>query len=191
MDHAISKYRDAYIVTLSAGTTHKPPPLDVNGYPIFESVAAAHYLMRHGILPERILIETSSYDTIGNAYFSRMIHIDPLSLKKLLIVTSEFHMPRTQVIFEWVYHLEGLPQDYDLEFHLVNDEGIDADLLAARRAREGKSLENVRSLTQKNDTTISCLVVSRTWCLCHGSTSCKDLGECVRELLKKSIAALP
>ncbi|MEM9809129.1 MAG: YdcF family protein [Cyanobacteria bacterium P01_D01_bin.56] len=146
LDYAIAAAQDAYLVTLSAGTTHKPPPLDAEGYPIFESVAAAHYLLQHGISPEKILVETSSYDTIGNVYFSRMIHIEPLSLKRLLVVTSEFHMPRTRAIFEWLYDLDGLPQGHDLEFQTVSDEGIDAELLAARRSRESHSLKTVRSL---------------------------------------------
>lgn len=149
LDYAINHHQGAYIITLSAGTTHKPPPLDPDRYPIFESVAAANYLTQKGISPEKILVETSSYDTIGNVYFSRMIHIDPLHLKRLLVVTSEFHMPRTQAIFEWLYGLDGLPQDYHLEFQVVTDEGIDVKLLDARRAKEAKSLKNVRALAQR------------------------------------------
>ncbi|MBT9313319.1 YdcF family protein [Leptothoe kymatousa] len=153
LTHAIEISQSAsYIIPLSAGTTHKPPPLDPEGFPIFESVAAAQYLIQRGIAPEQILVETCSYDTIGNVYFSRVIHIDPLQLKRLLIVTSEFHMPRTQGIFEWIYGLEGLSQNYELEFQAVSDAGIDPKLLAARKSREVKSLENVQTLAQKNQT---------------------------------------
>jgi len=95
------------IITLSVGTTHKPPPLDEHGFPIFESVAAASYLADHGIAPERILVEATSYDTIGNAYFSRVIHVDPAGFRRLLIITSAFHMPRTEAVFRWVYGLDA------------------------------------------------------------------------------------
>lgn len=149
LDYAMAKSQKAYIVTLSAGTTHKPLPLDAERYPIFESVAAAYYLVQRGIAPEKILVETSSYDTIGNVYFSRMIHIEPLRLKNLLVVTSEFHMPRTQAIFKWIYSLEGLPRQYHLEFQTVSDEGIDVKILMARRAKEANSLKNVRSLARR------------------------------------------
>lgn len=144
LNRSIEQRQDAsYIIALSAGTTHKPPPLDGDGYPIFESVAAAKYLVNRGIDPERILVETSSYDTIGNVYFARMIHVEPLNLKKLLVITSAFHMARTKAIFEWIYRLEGLPPDRQLSFETVSDEGIDHNLLAARQRKEAKSLKTL------------------------------------------------
>ena len=51
----------------------------------------------------RILAETCSYDTIGNAFFARTVHTDPRGLRRLLIVNSKFHMPRTEAIFRWVF----------------------------------------------------------------------------------------
>ena len=137
---AIERRQGAYIVTLSAGTTHKPPPLDVEGYPIFESVAAANYLIKKGVSPDKILVETSSYDTIGNVFFSRMIHVEPLKIKRLLVITSEFHMPRTKAIFEWIYGLDGFSQTCQLSFETVSDAGIDETMLSARQQKEAKSL---------------------------------------------------
>ncbi|RZM75424.1 hypothetical protein DYY88_21055 [Leptolyngbya iicbica LK] len=67
-----------WFMPLSAGTTHKPPPLDAHGFPILESVAAAHYLHQRGIEGDRIVPETVSLDTIGNAYFARVQHVEPL-----------------------------------------------------------------------------------------------------------------
>ncbi len=49
---------------------------------------------------ERIWAETASLDTIGNAYFARVIHTDPAGLRRLLVVNSAFHMPRTRMIFD-------------------------------------------------------------------------------------------
>ena len=66
-DLAVRIHQGEYIVALSAGTTHRPPPVDENGFPIFESAAGARYLMQAGIPAEQILTETNSYDTIGNA----------------------------------------------------------------------------------------------------------------------------
>lgn len=140
LDCAIQKSQGAYVLPLSAGTTHKPPPVDADGYPIFESVAAAHYLIQQGMDPETILVETSSYDTIGNVYFSRVIHIEPLNIRRLLVITSEFHMPRTKAIFAWIYALEGLPRDYQISFETVSDQGIAPAILKARQQKEKKSL---------------------------------------------------
>lgn len=143
LNRAIEQRQDAYIITLSAGTTHKPLPLDSHGYPTCESVAAAKYLIKQGIDPENILVKTSSYDTIGNVYFSRVIHIEPLTLRRLLVITSEFHMARTQSIFEWVYRLERLPKDHQLSFETVSDAGIDQAVLDARQCKEEKSLKTL------------------------------------------------
>ena len=143
LDRAAELHTDEYIIALSAGTTHKPPPRDDEGFPILESVAAAHYLIQRGVAPAKILTETSSYDTIGNAYFSRVVHVVPRRLCRLLIITSEFHMPRTEAIFRWVYGLDAPPGGYELYFEQVTDEGIDPQVLAARKEKEQASLERL------------------------------------------------
>jgi hypothetical protein len=135
-----------FVITLSAGTTHKPPPLDEKGFPVLESIAAAKYLLQRGIPAQRILTETSSYDTIGNAFFSRVIHVDPLHLKKLLVITSEFHMPRTKAIFLWVYGLSRNHNEYQLAFESVPDNDIDDEIISARKERERESLIRLEEL---------------------------------------------
>ena len=77
LDKAIEIADARFFVTLSRGTVHKAPPLDERGFPIDESTASAMYLLDRGVPEDRILTETASLDTIGNAYFSRVIHIDP------------------------------------------------------------------------------------------------------------------
>ncbi|MCP5049431.1 MAG: YdcF family protein [bacterium] len=152
LNRAIEIHDTGYIITLSGGTIHKPPPLDKDGYPVFESVAAARYLVEKGIDPERILSEIASYDTIGNAYFSRMIHTEPRSFKRLLVITSQFHMARTKEIFQWVF---GLPftrssgskrnNPSKLFFETVPDidEGIDEGARQMRTEKEKKGLERI------------------------------------------------
>ncbi len=154
LDRAIEIYQGEYIIALSAGTTHKPPSLDNNGFPIFESVVSANYLIKNGIDPRKILYETCSYDTIGNAYFSRVIHVDPGGFRKLLIITSSFHMPRTRAVFEWIYSLESpfSSDTYDLYFEEVPDEGMDEHILKARIEKEKKSLEYALNLKKKIQT---------------------------------------
>jgi uncharacterized SAM-binding protein YcdF (DUF218 family) len=137
------------MITLSAGTVYKPLSRDERGYPIFESSAAAAYLLAHGVAPRRILTETISYDTIGNAFFGRVIHVDPRRLRRLLIITSQFHMARTRAIFEWVFGLDPSPGGYDLNFHEVSDEGLDMDLLAARRVKEQDGLRKLTGVMER------------------------------------------
>ena len=150
LDRAVEIHQDEYIITLSAGTTHKPLPLDRDGFPVFESAAGANYLIKKGVNPLRILCETCSYDTIGNAYFSKVIHVDPGGFRKLLIITSAFHMPRTRAIFEWVYGLSSpVDKEYELYFEAVSDEGMDKELLKIKIQREKERLEHVLRLQEE------------------------------------------
>lgn len=146
-------------ILLSAGTPHKPPPLDGRGFPIFESIAAARWLLAHGIPAERILTETCSYDTIGNAYFARRLHVDPLGLRRLLVITSAFHLARTTAVFEWVFSLDAPPGGYHLQFEAVSDAGIDPRLLSARQEKEAAALRQVQRLRAE----IHSLTVLHRW----------------------------
>lgn len=145
-DRALSLAGDAFLIPLSAGTPHRPPPLDPRGFPISEARAGADYLLRRGVDPARILIEESSYDTIGNAYFSRVIHAIPRAFERLLVVTSAFHMPRAEAVFRWVYSLDAPGPRCSLDFDAVPDVGIHSDALAARIAKERAGLETFRQL---------------------------------------------
>ncbi|GFH14157.1 DUF218 domain-containing protein [Haematococcus lacustris] len=82
------------------GTPHKPPILGSNGHVLHESTSCAAYLMARGLPVDRILKEVSSYDTVGNAFFSLTIHALPAGWRKVAVVTSNFHMPRTRCLFQ-------------------------------------------------------------------------------------------
>ena len=76
------------ILTLSAGTAHLPQLLSADGVPVWESTSSAAFLQkRHGIV--NIYVETTSYDTIGNAYYTRTSHTDVNGWRRLLIITNE------------------------------------------------------------------------------------------------------
>ncbi|MDX1984251.1 MAG: YdcF family protein [Bryobacteraceae bacterium] len=140
---AASLYQGEYLIALSGGTPHRPPPLDEAGFPIFESVAAARRLRELGIPQNRILTETASYDTIGNAYFARVIHTDPAGFRSLAVVTSEFHMPRVERIFQWVFALDAGERTYQLTFFPAQNAGLNGDTLALRRQKERDSVEQL------------------------------------------------
>jgi uncharacterized SAM-binding protein YcdF (DUF218 family) len=135
---------EAPIIPLSATTFHRAPPLDAAGFPVLESVAAARALLARGVPKARIWVEAASLDTIGNAYFARVIHTDPAGLRRLLVVNSEFHMPRTQMIFDWVFGLPPADPHYALDYHTVPDRGLTEAGLEARRAKEAARMEDLR-----------------------------------------------
>ena len=153
LEHALTlKDECDWLILLSGGTVHKPPPVNENGFPLFESHVLAKHLINAGINSNRILTEISSYDTIGNAYFARMLFTDPLALKKLLIITSAFHMPRTKAIFEWIFNLPPSPFKYEMNFERSPDDGLSPQALAARVHREKNSLSNLRNTIQNINT---------------------------------------
>jgi hypothetical protein len=131
-DRAIEVAGDAWFVPLSAGTPYRPPP------PVFEARAGADYLVARGVDPRRILIEESSYDTLGNAFFSLVLHAIPRGFGRVLAITSEFHMPRLEAVFRWVYGL-GTPA-CEVDFEAVADAGLDREALRARAEKERASL---------------------------------------------------
>lgn len=154
LERALSLKSDTeQIAFLSGGTIHKPPPLNENGYPIFESRAAAEHLVQQGIDPTHLLTETCSYDTIGNAYFSRLLFAEPAKMQRLLVITSDFHLPRTQAAFEWIYGLTPLRSSFQLFFESVPNKGLSPEALKTRISREKQSLEKMRQ-TQLDITTL-------------------------------------
>ena len=145
-DLALDRQSGEPLVCLSAGTTHRPPPLE-DGFPIAESVAGARYLLSRGIPPSQIRIENVSYDTIGNAYFAKLLFIDPPGWSRLLVITSAFHMPRTRAIFEWLFGLDG--GTYELTFEASPNCGVSADAERFRTEKEQLALTGFRSVQQR------------------------------------------
>ena len=70
---------------------------------VFEATASAAELIDAGVDEQDVFVETTSFDTIGNAFYSRTDHCSLAGWKRLLIITSEFHMARSKAIFDWVF----------------------------------------------------------------------------------------
>lgn len=148
-DLAMSVPGEPLIIPLSAATTHRPLVLDQKGFPVFEASAGAHYILQHGISESRVRVEMFSWDTIGNAYFSRMLHAEPACLRRLLIVTSDWHMPRTKLAFDWVYGLTPDPVGYQVEYRAAEDPEMDEQSRAERTQKEQAGAESLRLLTTR------------------------------------------
>eukprot|EP00048_Salpingoeca_helianthica_P002194 m.55320 g.55320 ORF g.55320 m.55320 type:complete len:251 (-) comp11962_c0_seq1:1925-2677(-) len=145
------------ILTLSGGTAHTGDTIDAQGRAVHESTVSALYLIRLGVPGERIFREWCSYDTIGNALFTRLTLTDPRLWRRLTIITSLFHMPRTRAIFDAVFALDSPTPPYELHYVSVPDEGLPAAALADRVAREA------RSLTSWQQHRFSSLAELHTW----------------------------
>lgn len=100
LERAVQIFRMApnpkpYIITTAWGTPHKPCPHDAAGFERHEAQDNARWLINQGVPPESLLEESVSLETVGNAFFTRVLHTDVRSLRRLAIINNRFHMPRT------------------------------------------------------------------------------------------------
>ena len=142
------------ILCLSAGTAHCPQLLDARGSVVFEATESAAELIDAGVDEEDVFVETTSFDTIGNAFFARTDHCSLAGWKRLLVITSEFHMDRTRAIFDWVFGTTP-HEGFELTYLATPDESLTPDAVAARAERETKSAINVRERLRPTYTTLS------------------------------------
>jgi len=145
------------ILTLSAGTAHADQLLNEKGLPVWESEASALYMIsKHQIAVGNIFMETSSYDTIGNAYFARTSFCEVFGWKRLLVITSEFHMPRTRAIFDWMFNIPnregGENPGYRLLYLQSPNSGLSEEIVAARIEREEIGRKRVATQQRKYNT---------------------------------------
>lgn len=129
------------IIATSGGSPHYPNPRDKDGHTIHECDIIIRYLIDNHV-PKNILFkEWTSYDTIGNAYFSKLLLVDVFSWENLLIITNDFHMERSKAIFEYIFN----DQKYNLNFISI-PYYCDDNILKKRLQKEQKSLNNFKNL---------------------------------------------
>ena len=99
----------------------------------------ARYPLQRGVQATHLLKESVSLETVGNAYFARVMRTDVRGLRKLAVINNHFHMERTRHVFSHVFSLpplDGQPEAaYTLDFVAVDDRLPD-DVLEARLAEE-------------------------------------------------------
>lgn len=145
------------ILCLSAGTAHLPQALSSDGLPIWEGTACAGYLeVKHG-MSKNVYVETTSYDTISNAFFARASHTDVTGWRDILVITNQFHIERTKAIFDWIFVQVGTKHRYDkyrMHYLSTPDTGLSEEALAARMEKERKSEKSVRENLAPKYTTL-------------------------------------
>lgn len=151
LDLAIHLYRlkKRKILMLGGGTYHKPPLLNREHFVLHESTIGAKYLIDHGVDSGMIYREWASYDTIANGFFCLTNFFLPLGIKKALVITSDFHMPRGRRIFQWMAELVSNRMEIELEFLEVSSEDLDTEIIEARKSREARSLLKLEELISK------------------------------------------
>ena len=165
-----SMHQHPSVICLSAGTAHVPQYITSHdGLPLWESTASAAYLMQHKQYPvpsNQVYAETTSYDTISNAFFARtnMIDVNNDNWKRILVVTNEFHIKRSKAIFDWIMTVpstsessSGTPiatTEYEMYYLACNNIGLSNDALLSRKQHESRGEKNVRTKLAVEYTTL-------------------------------------
>jgi len=114
-------------ILFSTGATHRGLSEHL------ESEAMRAEAIRQGIPADKIVCEIMSRDTFGNAVFSRALYIDPKGIKEFMVITSVFHMPKTKLLFDYVFPKK---QGFKITYVEVSDRGLDSKELKLRIAHE-------------------------------------------------------
>lgn len=147
---AAKELREGDSVILSTGyTVNKPPIVDSKGFPILEADVGAIYFSTFAENTPDISIyaETYSRDTIGNIYFSKLLFLDLLCPKEVVIVTSSFHMERVKAVCDLIFRLEEV--SYSVGFLAAPNACYAKDVETALFRKEQHSREMVRMLSEK------------------------------------------
>lgn len=129
------------IFCLGGGSYHIPPILNKKKFAIHESTSCSEYLISLGVNSKNIFKEWSSYDTIANAFFSFLNFIIPLEFKDIVLITSDFHITRTKVIFDWIKSIFKV--NINIIYLSVSDETFDQNIISKRIKREKNSTINL------------------------------------------------
>ena len=87
------KYPNAYVVVTGGGTAAGNPDVTEGGL-------MGEWLLEHGLDEERLIVEDQAPDTVGNAENTyRILSEQYPSVKDLVMVTSDYHVPRGSILF--------------------------------------------------------------------------------------------
>src|SRR5690606_12833417 len=78
---------------------------------VTEAAAMARYAREHGVPDAALLLEEEARDTLGNAYFTRELFLEPNGWRSIRVVTSDFHLSRAAWVFRKI-----LGPRYDFSF---------------------------------------------------------------------------
>lgn len=106
--------------------------------PVSEAAAMKDYALSLGAPPESLLVEKESLDTIGNAYFTKTKFLEPNAWHNVIVVTSHYHLPRSQYIFNKV-----LGPNYQVDFQ-ASDSQLDEQAKQIKHEHESKKADIIK-----------------------------------------------
>ncbi|MDS0295203.1 YdcF family protein [Halogeometricum luteum] len=99
------------------------------------------YAVREGVDPDRIVLDPFAYDTIGNAYFTRVLADDVgLDAGSIRITTDDFHADRTVYAFE---HCFGPGVPVEATHTVATDVDVDAPVCRRKLAQTRRFFDGI------------------------------------------------
>ena len=108
--------------------------------PKTEAAAMRDYALLLGVQAEDVILEEDSKDTIGNAYFVKVNILEKNNWRNIVVVTSDYHLTRTEFIFNLV-----LGKEYNVEYIPVQHH-FTAEDRASREKIEAKTIEVLKHI---------------------------------------------
>ncbi|MGI0134214.1 MAG: YdcF family protein [Candidatus Micrarchaeaceae archaeon] len=105
-----------------------------------EAQAMKEYAVQLGVPASAILIEDRSLDATGNAYYVGKMLDNDLQIKKMTVVTVDYHMTRVAYVFR-----KAFDDTLILRFATANS-GLSGDSLRIKERAEAKSLALMHKL---------------------------------------------
>jgi len=106
---------------------------------VIESELMKDYAIKKGIPPKDIILESESRDTQGNAYFTKQI-IKSNAWKNILVVTSDFHIPKSKFFFDYIYG-----EDYKILFSESKTNFFEGELKEIEK-KEKRSIDIMKKI---------------------------------------------
>lgn len=100
---AIAKdYPQSYVVVTGGGTAKNNPN-------VTEAGLMGDWLLEHGLDASRLIVENRAQDTVGNAKNTyEVLKTKYKTVNKVVLVTSDYHVPRGCILYYTKFVLEGL-----------------------------------------------------------------------------------
>lgn len=106
-----------------------------------EAEAMRDYAVSLGVPDEAILLEEKARNTMGNAYFTKKNVLEPRGWKNIAVVTSDFHVPKTQYLFQKI-----LGPEYTVDVRRVAENGLPESILEKVIHHEEKNFAMMKTL---------------------------------------------
>lgn len=114
------------------------------------------YAIKKGVAVKDIFLESESLDTVGQAVFTRRKIVVPENMNHLLVVSSNYHLGRVGIIFDFVFGNNGR-----LRYSSAYSSQIDPEILERERRGIDAFLSTFEGVERGNLEAIEERLISR------------------------------